>query len=215
LANRLSGVGSTGLENFGTKYCNFHLGFIDTDFIEHSLTGIELPEGDYEIFVLTSSLFWKDCQDRNIRMLTIRDGKEVDALPNIYNLRSSISQGITVIEWSANQNETADDCLFCLWYSPDTSIDVTRPPDEMVWSVPLQTEYRTTFQQNAPAYLTIAARRQGDEPEYGTVHQLFLEWSTITPYAPKDIIVLNPPLPPVDQNINTLNQDNPNITLWK
>jgi hypothetical protein len=102
-----------------------------------------------------------------------------------------------------------------LWYSPDASIDVTRPPDEMVWYVPLQTEYRITFQQNAPAYVTIAAMRSGNEPEYGMVHQLFLDWSTTPPYAPNDIIVLDPPLPAVDSNIDALNQDDPNITLWQ
>ncbi|MDR0611855.1 MAG: hypothetical protein LBG58_17240 [Planctomycetaceae bacterium] len=147
-------------------------------------------------------------------MLSIRNGKEVSPFPNIYNLRSSISQGMTIIEWSANQGE-ADDCLFALWYSPETSIDVTRPPDETVWLLPSQTEYRTTFQQNAPAYVTIAVRRPGNEPEYGTVHQLFLDWSTTLPFAPKDIIVLNPPLPAVDSNIDALNQNDPNITRWR
>jgi hypothetical protein len=33
------------------------LDFIDTDSVEHSLINIELPDSDYEIFVLTSSLF--------------------------------------------------------------------------------------------------------------------------------------------------------------
>jgi hypothetical protein len=190
------------------------LGFIDAENPERLLTKVELPDGDYEIFVLTSSLFWKDCQDRNIRMLAIRNGKEVSAFPNIYNLRSSISQGTTIIEWSANQMET-DNCRFVLWYSPDTSVDVTRPPDETIGYAPSQIEYHTTFQQNATAYITIAARRLGNEPEYGTVHQLFLDWCTTPPRTPDDVIVLNSPLSAVDTNIDALNQDNPNITLWQ
>ncbi|MDR2410918.1 MAG: hypothetical protein LBE13_22790 [Bacteroidales bacterium] len=102
-----------------------------------------------------------------------------------------------------------------IWYSPDNTVDVTRPPDNTVWYAPSQTEYRTTFQQNAPAYMTIAARRPENEPEYGTVQQLFLDWSTTPPYAPNDVIVLDPPLPAVDTSIEALNQDDPNITLWK
>jgi hypothetical protein len=190
------------------------LRFIDAENPERLLTNVELPEGDYEIFVLTSSLFWKDCQDRNIRMLAIRNGKEVSAFPNIYNLRSSISQGITVIEWSANQMET-DNCRFVLWYSPDTSVDVTHPPDETIGYVPSQTEYRTAFQQSAPCYITIAARRPGNEPEYGTVHQLLLDWSATPPRTPDDVMVLNTPLSAVDTNIDALNQDDPNITRWQ
>jgi hypothetical protein len=101
------------------------LGFIDAENPERLLTNIELPEGDYEIFVLTSSLFWKDCQDRNIRMLAIRNGQEVSVFPNIYNLRSAISQGTTLIELPANQNEM-DDCLFVIWYAPDKTIGIIR-----------------------------------------------------------------------------------------
>jgi hypothetical protein len=190
------------------------LGFIDTDSIDRSLTAIKLPDGDYEIFVLTSSLFWNDCRDRNIRTISIRPDTESSPLPVIYNLRSSISQGATLIEWSANQMET-DDCLFMIWYSPDNTIDVTRPPDETVWYVPSQTEYRTPFQQNAPCYVRIAAMRPGNEPEYGTIHQLFLDWNTTPPCVPNDVLVLNLPLPAVEPNIETSNQDDPDITLWQ
>jgi hypothetical protein len=111
------------------------LGFIDAENLEHVLNNVKLPDGDYEIFVLTSSLFWKDCRDRNSRTISIRPDTEISPLPIIYNLRSSISQGTTIIEWSANQTET-DKCYFALWYSTDTSVDVTRPPDQTVWYVP-------------------------------------------------------------------------------
>jgi hypothetical protein len=42
------------------------IGFIDADTKNPSLKDIFLPNGDYEISVLTSSLFWKDCQERTI-----------------------------------------------------------------------------------------------------------------------------------------------------
>jgi hypothetical protein len=105
--------------------------------------------------------------------------------------------------------------LFVIWYAPDKIIDRTRPPDETIGYVPSQTEYRTTFQQKAPAYMTIAARQPEHEPEYGIIHQLFLDWNSTPPYAPNDVVVLDPPLPAVDTNINALSQDDPNITRWQ
>jgi hypothetical protein len=151
--------------------------------------------------------------DLNIRTISIRNGQEIAPFPYIYHLRSSISQGTTIIEWSANQCEI-DDCLFALWYSAKTPIDAARQPDVTISYHSSQTEYRTTFQQNAPAYLTIAARRLGNEPEYGTFHKLFLDWNSTPPHTPNDIIVMNPPLPAVDSNIDAISQDNPNITQW-
>ncbi|MDR2115913.1 MAG: hypothetical protein LBP87_05990, partial [Planctomycetaceae bacterium] len=104
-----------------------------------------LPDGDYEIFVLTSSLFWKDCQDRNIRTISIRNGQEIAPFPYIYHLRSSISQGTTIIEWSANQCEI-DDCLFALWYSAETPIDAVRQPDVTISYHSSQTESKQHYQ---------------------------------------------------------------------
>jgi hypothetical protein len=146
-------------------------------------------------------------------MLSIRNDKEVTPLPIIYNLRSSISQGITAIEWSANQMET-NECCFALWYSPEIPIDVTRQPDETVLYLSAQTEYRTTFQQKASAYITIVAMRPGKEPEYGTFHELFLDWNNTPPPAPDDALVLNTPLTAIDMNIVSINQENTDITLW-
>jgi hypothetical protein len=191
----------------------YELGFIDAENPEHLLTNVELPESDYEIFVLTSSLFWKNCQDRNIRMLSTRNGKEFSAFPNIYHLRSSISQGMTVIEWSASQCD-ADDYLFGIWYSSEMPVDITRLPDTTITYVSSQTEYRTTFYQNAPVYLALAAMRTGNKPENGNIHELYLDWNTSPPRAPNDIIVLNPPLPALDPNREIIKQEYPNLTLW-
>ena len=189
------------------------LGFIDAENQGQVLSNIPLPEGDYEIFVLTSSLFWKDCQNLNIRTIAIRSDTEISPLPIIYNLRSSISQGTTIIEWSANQTETQN-CVFALWYSSDIPVELTFPPDKTMDYVPSQTEYRTTFQQKEPAYLTLAAMRPGNEPEYGMRYELFMDWNTTPLRAPDDILVLNQPLPVIDPNMETTKPDDPNITLW-
>jgi hypothetical protein len=192
------------------------LGFIDADNSKnssHSLTDIYLPDGDYEISVLTSSLYWQDTIDTNIRTISVRSGEEISPLPVIYNLRSAISQGTTVIEWSANQSEI-DDCLFALWYSTETPVDTTRPPDTTVWYDPSQTEYRTTFYQNAPAYLAVTAMRPGNEPEFGKIHALFLDWNSVPPRAPDDVMIFDTPLPAINTNISTNHQDDPTLTLW-
>jgi hypothetical protein len=84
------------------------LGFIDAESPERSLSNILLPDGEYEISVLTSSLFWKDCFDRTIRTISIRPNAPVSPLPLIYNLRSSIGEGMTTIRWSANHSEVLD-----------------------------------------------------------------------------------------------------------
>jgi hypothetical protein len=77
-----------------------------------------------------------------------------------------------------------------------------------------QSEYRTTFYQNAPVYLALAAMRTGNKPENGNIHELYLDWNASPPHAPNDIIVLNPPLPALDQNREIIKQEYPNLTLW-
>jgi hypothetical protein len=63
--------------------------------------------------------------------------------------------------------------------------------------------------------MALAAMRHDTEPETGIIHELYLDWNTTPPYAPHDVLVLDPPLPAVDTNIDALNQVDPNITLWK
>jgi hypothetical protein len=169
------------------------VGFIDSDTGNPSLENIFLPDGDYEISVLTSSLFWKDCRDRTVRTISIRPGGEVMPLPTIYNLRSAVLNGVTTIRWSANTSEL-DDCVFGIWYSSDSPVETNRPPDTMVWYFSSQTEYATTFYQNAPAHFAVAAMRTGDEPELGNVHELDLDWSDVPPRHPDNVVVLNAPL---------------------
>jgi len=208
------------------------LGFIDTDSIDHSLTDILLVNGDYEIFVLTSSLFWNDCFDQTVRTISVRPDTEISPLPTIYNLRSFVSQGVTTITWSANQSDI-EDCIFGLWFSPvpffeeatngsdliqrsgnSECLNGRFPANATVWYYPTQTEYRTTFHQNAPSYLTVAAMRTGNEPELGQIHELFLDWSTTPLRAPDDVMVFDTPLPAIDPNIDTMHEDDSMLFRW-
>jgi len=179
---------------------SFVLGFIDSDTETPVLEDVFLPDGDYEVSVLTSSLFWKDCMDRTVRTISVRPSEEVTPLPTIYNLRSAVLDGVTTIRWSANQSDI-DGCVFGVWYDSQSPVDTNRSPDSTVWYFSSQTEYATTFYQNAPAWVAVAAMRTGNEPEIGKVHELYLDWSNVPPRRPDDVIVLNEVLPAIDPNI--------------
>ncbi|MDR2761359.1 MAG: hypothetical protein LBB88_02005 [Planctomycetaceae bacterium] len=167
------------------------LGFIDADSATHSLTDISLPNGDYEISVLTSSLFWQDTIDLKNRTFSINDDSDNDlSLPLIYNLRSSILNNVTIIEWSANQVDN-NDCIFGIWYSSDSPVDINRQPDSNIFYDSSQTEYRTTLSQREPTYITIAVIQAGNNPIVGKAHELFLDWSQIPPHAPDDVVVID------------------------
>jgi len=189
------------------------LGFIDADNSERSLSNILLPDGEYEISVLTSSLFWKDCSAQTIRTISVRPNTPVSPLPLVYNLRSSVGEGMTTIRWSANHSEVTD-CVFGVWYVPDSPVDVTRPPDDTVWYSNTMTEYQTSFQQNAPAYVAVAPIRTGDQSEIGIVKELYLDWNNTPPRAPDDVLILDKPLPAIDPAISERNTDDSNVSLW-
>ncbi len=189
---------------------SFDLGFIDANTEIPALEDVFLPDGEYEISVLTSSLFWKDCRDNQIRQLSLRlDGRS--PLSTIYNLRSAVLDGITTTYWSANQSEL-DDCVFGVWYSSEPPVAVNRPPDQTVLYFSSQTEYATTFNQNAPAWVAVAAMRTENEAETGKVHELYLDWSNVPPRRPDDVMVLM--LPAFDAKVENRHEDDPFMTLW-
>ncbi len=63
------------------------------------------------------------------------------------------------------------------------------------------TEYQTTFEQHAPAWVAVAAIKPGNEMAKGKVHELFLDWSNTPPRAPDDVMVLSEPLPVFDADV--------------
>jgi hypothetical protein len=173
-----------------------------------------LPNGGYEISVLTSSLFWKEAYAPTGHFLNVCDDNECLALPQIYHLRYSVSRGRTMVQWSATPNGDAD-CLFLLWYSSGVPVDPQQPPDKTLWYLPHQTEYQTTFSQKPPAYLTIAVMRPGNEPEPGQRHELFLDWKTTLARAPDDTVVLDTPLPAADNDVFARHRDESDMILWQ
>ncbi len=189
------------------------LGFIDANREERSLPDIFLPDGQYEISVLTSSLFWKDAADHQVRTIVVGADTEITPLPTIYNLRSSIQIGTTLFQWSATKSEL-DDCVFGVWYGSESPVDTDRPPDVTIWYSSSMTEYQTSFEQHAPAWVAVAAIKPGNEMEKGKVHELYLDWSNVPPRAPDDVMVLNSMLPAFDAQVETRHEDDPFLSLW-
>ncbi len=187
------------------------LGFLTPE--QNSLENVLLPDGEYEISVLTSSLFWKDATDFDVRLISIHPGEEISPLPTIYNLRSSIFNGETTIYWSANRSEVSD-CFFGIWDSSASPVPTDGQPSETVCYSPEMMEYQTSFRQNAPCYVAVAAMRTGDINKIGPAKELLLDWKSTPPRCPDDIMILDSPLPVYDPDIFTLHQDEPDMTLW-
>jgi len=101
-----------------------------------------------------------------------------------------------------------------IWYSSESPVDVTRPPDNTIWYSNTMTEYQTSFQQNAPAYVAIAPIRTGDQSEIGIVKELYLDWNNTPPRAPDDVMLLDKPLPAIDTEIAASHSEEPNLSLW-
>ena len=168
----------------------YDLGFIDADSPSRLIDDIYLPNGEYEIFVTTSSLFWQDAMDRNIYQLSVRPGVPVSNLPIIHGLRSSLSMGTRTIHWSASQSDV-DDCVFGVWFSKTSPVDISRTPDQVIWYFPEAGEYTTSFEQREPTYVAVAAMRTGNAPETGPASELFLDWDDTPPRRPDGIVLLD------------------------
>lgn len=178
----------------------FDLGFIDADRVDHSLNDIDLPDGRYEISVLTSSLFWKDAADHQTRIITVGADEEITPLPTIFNFRSSVQLGATTIRWSATQSEL-DDCVFGVWFSSESPVPTDGPPDATIWYSPSMTEYQTSLEQREPAWVAVAAIRPGNDAVKGKVQELFLAWNNTPPRAPDDVVILAEPLSVLDADV--------------
>ncbi|MDR1382740.1 MAG: hypothetical protein LBJ67_02660 [Planctomycetaceae bacterium] len=72
-----------------------------------TLTGVALPEGEYEIFVLTSRMYWRDAMDRKIYTISVHsDQPEISPLPKINHLRVSKFADITGNDVNLQEGET-------------------------------------------------------------------------------------------------------------
>jgi hypothetical protein len=127
------------------------LGFIDAQNPLRSLENVELPNGQYEISVLTSSLFWKDARDHRLVTITVGANSDAPGLPIIYNLHSTVQRGETRIQWSSSATEMQN-ISFGLWFSSVSPVDASRPADQSVFYSLEMTEYQTTFSQAQPCY---------------------------------------------------------------
>ena len=158
------------------------LGFIEFDALEKAISDVDIPDGDYEITLLYSSLFWQNAVDRVVRNVTIRSGETPSlGLPPILNLRSEIENGITRILWDS---ETGfEDVTFGLWFAESPPVVVMREPDQTVEYTASGLEYRVNSTQSLPIWCVVMATKGSMR---GPASEIFLPWSNDRPRRPDD-----------------------------
>jgi hypothetical protein len=159
------------------------LGFIAFDTTERAIKDVDLPDGDYEVMLLHSSLFWKDARDRVVRNVTIRSGEEpVLGLPPVLNLTSEVSDGITTISWSSNSGDY-EDCEFGLWFAETPPVVTFREPDQRIAYSAFDADYNIRITQTWPLWCVIMAVKGNMR---GPATEVYLEWSIDSPRRPDD-----------------------------
>ena len=159
------------------------LGFIEHDVIDKSINDVDLADGDYEITLLHSSLFWKEARDRVVRNVTIRSGEEpVLGLPPVLNLTSQVSDGITTISWSSNSGDYHD-CEFGIWFAETPPVVTFREPDQRVIYSAFDVDYSVKIMQAYPLWCVVMAIKGSMR---GPATEVYLEWSSDSPRRPDD-----------------------------
>ncbi len=159
------------------------LGFMEQDTLDRSITDVELPDGDYEITILTSSLFWRDTVDRAVRNVMIRSGEEpVIGLPAVLNLTSEVADGVTTLAW-ASEIADFEDCAFGLWFAEFPPVVVFREPDQIVEYTASAAEYQLKIRQNTPLWCVVMATKGNLR---GPASEIFLDWGNGLPRRPDD-----------------------------
>ncbi|HBT78598.1 MAG TPA: hypothetical protein DEB39_17135 [Planctomycetaceae bacterium] len=163
------------------------LGFINFDSAEKSIIDIELPDGNYEITLLYSSLFWSRAIDRVVRNVTIRsDAEPALGLPPILNLRSEIENGITRILWDSESG--FDDVTFGLWFSESPPVVTFRESDQIVEYSDSILEYRGNVTQTQSMWCVVTAIKANMR---GPASEIFLPWESTPPKRPNDQMVFH------------------------
>jgi hypothetical protein len=158
------------------------LGFIEYDAVENSITDIDLPDGDYEVTLLYSSLFWQNAIDRVVRNVTIRSGEEPTlGLPPILNLRGEIENGITRISWDSENG--FDGVSFGLWFAKTPPVVTFREPDQTLVYTASKLEYRVNITQTLPMWCVVMAIKGNMR---GPASEIYLPWSSDSPRRPDD-----------------------------
>jgi hypothetical protein len=164
------------------------LGFIAFDATEKAIKDVDLLDGDYEITLLYSSLFWKDALDRVVRNVTIRSGEEpVLGLPPILNLMSEVNGGVTTISWSSNSGDYQD-CEFGLWFAETPPVVTFREPDQRISYTAFDVDYNVRITQVWPLWCVVMAIKGNMQ---GPASVIYLEWSNALPRRPDDQIAFD------------------------
>ena len=159
------------------------LGFIEYDAAEKAIKDVDLPNGNYEITLLYSSLFWKDAIDRVVRNVVIRSGEEpVLGLPPVLNLTSEVNDGVTTITWSSNSGDY-EDCEFGLWFAEMPPVVTLREPDQTVAYTASDVDYSVRITQTMPLWCVVMAVKGNMR---GPACEIYLDWNNDSPRRPDD-----------------------------
>jgi len=159
------------------------LGFIAFDATERAINDVDLPDGDYEITLLYSSLFWNDARDRVVRNVSIRSNEDpVLGLPPVLNLMSEVSDGITTISWSSNSGDY-ENCEFGLWFAETPPVVTFREPDQRMAYTAFDVDYSVRITQAYPLWCVVMAVKGNMR---GPANEIYLEWSSASPRRPDD-----------------------------
>ena len=159
------------------------LGFIEYDAAEKAIKDVDMSDGDYEVTLLYSSLFWKDAVDRVVRNVTIRSGEEpVLGLPPVLNLTSEVNDGVTTISWSSNSGDY-EDCEFGLWFTETPPVVTFREPDQTVAYTASDVDYSVRITQTKPLWCVVMAIKGNMR---GPATEIYLEWNNDSPRRPDD-----------------------------
>jgi hypothetical protein len=176
------------------------LGFIEQDAVEKAIKDVDLVDGDYEITLLYSSLFWQNAIDRVVRNVTIKSGEEPTiGLPPIINLRSEIEDGITHILWESEPG--FDECDFGIWFAETPPVVTFREPDQTVTYTVSNVEYGVNTTQSVPLWCVVMAIKGNMR---GPASEIFLNWSNDSPKRPDDQMAFDVFL---DENLPTKKAD--------
>jgi hypothetical protein len=164
------------------------LGFISHDAVEKVIKDVDLPDGDYEVTLLHSSLFWKDALDRVVRNVSIRSGEEpVLGLPPVLNLTSEVNDGITTLSWSSNSGDY-EDCEFGLWFAETPPVVTLREPDQRMAYTAFDVDYNVRITQANVLWCVVMAVKGNMR---GPASEIYLDWSNDSPRRPDDQIAFD------------------------
>lgn len=126
------------------------------------LTGVNLPDGRYEIEVRLQGYFWKDTRSSLRFPLRIDGGEIITPLPTPRNLAYGFTRTHTGLSWNwQTEPGTVAPDEWAIWVSATEPVDTSGSPDYTV-AATTPGQYSTLIAQTDLVYVAISARKDGE-----------------------------------------------------